>query len=139
MQLMKLLHKTFKKQLPSIHQVRLTNIMNASETLIRVNKISLTALGRNLSNKNKTRSNIKKMDRLLGNSHLHKESLSFYRVMASKLINKGSCPWLHIDWSCICHLTQLYVLRASLSMSGRSIVIYEESHPKKMKIIIRLM
>lgn len=25
----------------------------------------------------------------------------------------------------------LYVLRASLSMSGRSMVIYEESHPKK--------
>jgi hypothetical protein len=91
MQLMKLLHKTFENQLPSIHQIRLQNLMDSSETLVRVNKLSLTALGRNLSNR----------------------------------------PWLHIDWSCICSLTNLYLLRASLSMTGRSIVIYVECHPKK--------
>lgn len=131
MQLMKLLHKSFEKQLPSIHQVRLKNLMDASETLIRVNKLSLTALGRNLSNQSKTRSNIKKIDRLLNNSHLQEESTSLYNVMTSNLIYIGSCPWLHIDWSCICSLTNLYLLRASISMSGRSITIYEESHPKK--------
>jgi hypothetical protein len=51
--------------------------------------------------------------------------------MASNLINPGSRPWLHLDWSCICSLTDLYLLRASLSMPGRAIVIYEECHPKK--------
>ena len=71
------------------------------------------------------------MDRLLGNSHLHEEYPSFYKVMAANLINEGSCPWLHIDWSCICSVTNLYLLRASLSMPGRSIVLYEECHPKK--------
>ncbi len=76
MQLMKLLHKSFEKQLPSIHQVRLKNLMDASETLIRVNKLSLTALGRNLSNQSKTRSHIKKIDRLLNNPHLQEESYS---------------------------------------------------------------
>ena len=101
MQLMKLLHKSFEKQLPSIHQVRLKNLMDASETLIRVNKLSLTALGRNLSNQSKTRSNIKKIDRLLNNPHLQEESPSLYNVMTSSLIYIGSCQWLHIDWSCI--------------------------------------
>lgn len=131
MQLMKLLHTRIKKQLPSVHQVRLNNLFKASETLIRVNKLSLTALGRNLFNQNKTRSNIKKMDRLVSNTYLYNESFAFYKVMSSTLISAGTSPWIHIDWSCICSLTNLYLLRASLSMSGRSIVIYEECHPKK--------
>lgn len=131
MQLMRLLHNTFEKQLPGVHKTRLNNLMKASETLIRVNKLSLTALGRNLSEQNKPRSNIKKMDRLVGNKHLQDESILFYKSMTASLINEGSCPWIHIDWSCICSLTKLYFLRASLSMSGRSIVIYEECHPKK--------
>ena len=131
MQLMKLLHKTFEKELPFIHKIRLKNLMKVTETLIKVNKLTLTALGRNLSNKIKTRSNIKMVDRLLGNSHLHDESLLYYHVMNSYLVTENSQPWLHIDWSCICSITKLYLLRASLSMSGRSIVIYEECHPKK--------
>jgi len=131
MQLMKLLHKNLEKKLPFVHQVRFKNLINASETLIRVNKLTLTAIGRNLSHKTKTRSNIKKVDRLLSNPHLQDESISFYRTMAASLIAEGACPWIHIDWSCICSITKLYLLRASLSMSGRSIVIYEECHPKK--------
>lgn len=130
MQLMKLLHKSFKNKLPLVHKARLANVLNASETVVRVNKLSLTAIGRNLSNQSKTRSNIKKIDRLLSNQHLQEEYFSFYKVMASSLINEGSHPKIHIDWSCICSLTKLYVLRASLSMPGRSIVIYEECHPK---------
>lgn len=130
MQLMKLLHNTFEKQLPCVHKTRLNNLIKASETLIRVNKLSLTALGRNLSEQNKPRSNIKKMDRLLGNKHLQNQSILFYKIMAASLINEGTCPWLHIDWSCICSITGIYLLRASLSMPGRSIVIYEECHTK---------
>ena len=61
MQLMKLLHNTFEKQLPCVHKARLNNLMKASETLIRVNKLSLTALGRNLSEKNKPRPLTKRM------------------------------------------------------------------------------
>jgi hypothetical protein len=131
MQLLKLLHTQFKKQLPSVHQSRINCLFQASEALLSSKKLTLTGLGRDLSNQNKPRSNIKKIDRLLGNTLLHKESLSFYKVMTSRLIKENSTPWLHIDWSCICSLTNLYLLRASLSMSGRSIVIYEESHFKK--------
>jgi hypothetical protein len=131
MQLMKLLHKTFQKELPSIHQVRLKNVINASETLIKHNKLTLTALGRNLSNQAKARSNIKKIDRLLSNPSLQTDRLAFYKLMASYLITEGTSPCIHIDWSCICSKTKLYLLRASLTMLGRSIVIYEACYPKK--------
>lgn len=131
MQLMKLLHKTFQKELPSVHQTRLKSLLEASETLVRANKLTLTALGRNLSGKAKTRSNIKKIDRLLGNSHLQVDRIAFYKQMSSRVIAENSSPWIHIDWSCICSVTNLYLLRASLSMSGRSIVLYEACYPKK--------
>lgn len=131
MQLMKLLHKIFEKELPFIHKTRLKNLFEACETAIRSNKLSLTGLGRELSNRNKESSNIQRMDRLLGNAHLQKELKQFYKVMISYLIRDGLTSWIHIDWTCINSTTNLYALRASLSMSGRSIVIYEECHPKK--------
>jgi hypothetical protein len=51
--------------------------------------------------------------------------------MASRLIPNWMSPWIHVDWSCINATTNLYLLRASLSVKGRSIVVYEECHPKK--------
>jgi len=131
MQLIKLLHKTFKKELPFIHKLRFQNLMDACETAIRSNKLYLTGLGRELINKNKTRSNIQKIDRLLGNRHIQEEQQEFYQVMITYLMKGNLRLWLHIDWTCINAVTNLYVLRASLSMKGRSIVIYEECHPKK--------
>lgn len=131
MQLVRLLHNLFKKELPSVHKTRLQNLLEACKTAIKSNQLYLTGLGRGLSNKNKPSSNIQKIDRLLGNAHLQEEQNEFYKVMCSYLIPEHSTPWLHVDWTCINSVTNLYVLRASLSMSGRSIVIYEESHPKK--------
>ena len=131
MQLMKLLHKHFKKELSFIHKIRLKSFMDVCDTATRSNKLYLTGLGRHHCNSNKTSSNIQKVDRLLGNTHLQEEREVFYKLIHSYLIKEGSTPWLHIDWSCINPRTNLYVLRASLSMSGRSIVVYEKCYPKK--------
>jgi hypothetical protein len=131
MQLLKLLHKTFQRELPFIHKVRLESLMGAVETLISFNKLSLTALGRNYLNKASSRNNIKKMDRLLANKNLHEERFSIYEYVANRLITKCSMLLIQVDWSCINATTGLYLLRASLCMPGRSIAIYEECHPKK--------
>lgn len=131
MQLVRLLHNLFKKEVPFIHKTRLSNLFDACETAIKSNKLFLTGLGRALPNKNKTSSTIQKIDRLLGNAHLQQEQNALYKVLCSYLIKEGSTPWVHVDWTCINSTTNLYVLRASLSMTGRSMVIYEECHPKK--------
>jgi hypothetical protein len=130
MHLMELLHKTLKNGLV-IHKKRLSSLMTAVDVAIGTNKLYLTGLGRSLSNKNKTRSNIQKIDRLLGNTHLQNETIAFYNLIISFLIKENSTPWIHIDWSCINSVTNLYVLRASVSISGRSVVIYEKSYTKK--------
>jgi hypothetical protein len=95
------------------------------------NKLFLTGLGRNAISTTKTSSNIEKVNRLLGNKHLYRERANFYAAMAAQLIPKPMSPWIHIDWSCINSTTNMYLLRASLSVKGRSIVLYEECHPKK--------
>lgn len=131
MQQLLLLHKQFTKELPFIHKIRLNSLMTACTSAALNNKLFLTGLGRNISSNTKTSSNIEKVNRLLGNKHLHHERRAFYQSMAAKLIPRWMSPWLHVDWSCINATTNLYVLRASLSLKGRSIVIYEECHPKK--------
>lgn len=92
MQKMRLLDSLFKKQLLSVHKTRLKNLFDACETAIKSNQLYLAGLGRQLSNKNKTTSNIQKIDRLLGNRHLCAEQNSFYQVMFSYLIQEHSTP-----------------------------------------------
>ena len=131
MQQMTLLHKKFAKELPFIHKIRLNCLISTCVTASTGNKLFLTGLGRNAVSKAKTSSNIEKVNRLLGNEHLYRERPAFYAAMAAQLIPIWMSPWIHIDWSCINSTTNLYLLRASLSIKGRSIVIYEECHPKK--------
>jgi len=131
MHLAELLHKTFEDKLPKIHKTRLKSLMTACEAAVSNNKLYLTGLGRSISNTNKECSNIQKVDRLLGNGHLQTERIQFYSLMISHVINASMSPWIHIDWTCINPVTNLYALRASMSMKGRSIVVYEECHPKK--------
>ena len=131
MQQMKLLHKEFEKELPFVHKTRLNCLMNTCNTAANNHTLFLTGLGRKDTSKTKVSSNIEKVNRLLGNTHLHRECSAFYQVMASRLIPRWMSPWIHIDWSCINATTNLYLLRASISVSGRSIVLYEECHPKK--------
>lgn len=130
MQPSELLHKAFMKKITTIHKTRLNNIMMSVEALIRSKKLTLTALGRHMQSDTKIRSDIRKVDRLLGNKQLHKEVDLFYKQMNSFIVSAKSKPWIHVDWSCLSSRNKLYVLRASLSVKGRSIVVYEETHPK---------
>lgn len=131
MQQLTLLHKEFKKELSFVHKTRLNCLMHTCTTAARNNTLYLTGLGRKDPSKTKTSSNIEKTNRLLGNKHLHTERPAFYHSIATRLIPSWMNPWIHVDWSCINATTNLYLLRASISVSGRSIVIWEECHPKK--------
>lgn len=131
MQQMALLHKKFAKELPFIHKIRLNCLMSTCITASTSNTLFLTGLGRGAISQTKTSSAIEKVNRLLGNKHLHLERTAFYGSMALQLIPRWMSPWIHIDWSCINPTTNLYLLRASLSIKGRSIVLYEECYPKK--------
>ncbi len=131
MQLMKLLHTFLKKECPNVHKLRLNNLIDSCKTLIETNCLSVTGIGRNLPGKVQERSNIRKMDRFVSNKHLANEIVGFYQAMNQYLLPTSGDAWIHVDWTCLSATHNQYLLRASLTMKGRSIVIYEEPHTKK--------
>ena len=86
MQQMSLLHKEFEKELPFVHKTRLNCLMTTCNTAANNNKLFLTGLGRKNPSTVKTSSNIEKVNRLLGNKHLHLERQAFYQSLALRLI-----------------------------------------------------
>lgn len=73
--------------------------------------------------------NIKRMDRLLGNSRLGTERLTIFQAVAHWLLAGLSQPTVLVDWSDLTADRAWQVLRASLPVSGRAVTIYEEVHP----------
>lgn len=131
MQPAQLLHKNFLENKFCSHKARLDSLMLCTKAAIKSKKATLTLIGRHIDSGIKIRSGIRKVDRLLANKNLHSEIPSFYSHMATMLVPKLSRPLIHIDWSCVSPLNGLYLLRASLSVTGRAITIYEEVHPKR--------
>lgn len=125
-----LLHNLLRKTLPFVHLKRLSALMDAVQALLIGKKLSLTLLGRHLATKTKERHCIRKMDRLLGNSHLHAETSDFYRAINSLLIPTLLRPIICVDWSCVNKRKDWHILRATLAIKGRGMVLYQEVHPK---------
>lgn len=118
-----ILHDSLYQFCPELHLKRLNSLMLACRALLDSKKLTLTELGRNLPNQARTKHNIKRMDRLLGNRHLHKERLAVYRRHASFICSGNSMPIVLVDWPDIREQKWLMVLRASVALHGRSITL----------------
>ena len=108
---------------------RLNSLTLACHALLDCKTLTLTELGRNLPTKARTKHNIKRIDRLLGNRHLHKERLAVYRWHASFICSGNTMPIVLVDWSDIREQKRLMVLRASVALHGRSVTLYEKAFP----------
>ena len=97
----KLLHKNLSAALPEIHAVRLQALMAGVTSALTEHQVTVTGLGRNLKSYSKTftKHDIKRMDRLIGNKHLHKERQELYQYQARQLIGNQKYPILIADWS----------------------------------------
>jgi hypothetical protein len=94
-----ILHDLLKKQCPNLHAKRLSSLMIATQSLLDGQQLSLTELGRNISGSVAPKHNIKRIDRLLGNSNLHNERLDIYRWHAKLLCGANPMPVVLVDWS----------------------------------------
>nr|WP_237113755.1 hypothetical protein [Pseudoalteromonas rubra] len=72
--------------------------MLATETLLDCNQLSLTELGRNMKGPVAAKHNIKRMDRLLGNTAMHNDRLAIYRFHARLICGANPMPILLVDW-----------------------------------------
>lgn len=77
------------------------------------------------------RHRIKRCDRLLSNSHLENERPVVYRALAHRVLQQKTHVGIIVDWSDLLPDISQHVLRATVVVEGRSIVVYEEVHPTK--------
>src|SRR5262245_59933660 len=128
MQACKLLQRIIEKSC-TIHKKRLEVLVLAAETLVKCCHLSVVGLGRGLINQVKTKHNINRMDRLVGNEHLFTESLEIQRITANLIIGGKTRPLILVDWSSAAVAERYQLLRAAVPIDGRSLTVYEEVHP----------
>jgi hypothetical protein len=114
---------------PGIHAARLAVVVRVVEALVLGGKLTLTHLGRNLHSAAYVKHSIKRVDRLLGNRHLHAERLAIYRALARRLLAATPRPVLLVDWADCTPGHDWLLLRAAVPLGGRALPIYEEVHP----------
>jgi len=133
MKAIELLHKRLTTACPDIHKVRLTALMSGVTSALTENQVTVTGLGRNLKSHSKTsqKHDIKRMDRLIGNPHLHTERNEIYRYLTEQLIGTQKHPVLIVDWSPIPGKALFQLLRVSIPMGGRSLTLYEACFEEK--------
>ena len=129
MHAIRLLHKLLSDSCSGIHKQRLTSLMSGVEGLLNGHRLCIAGLGRSLDSTAQVKHNIKRMDRLAGNGHLHQELLSLYQTISRCLLSGQPRPVLLIDWSDARSDRSLQLLRASAVYDGRSVTVYEEVHP----------
>lgn len=129
----KLLHKSLSTACPNIHAVRLNALTAAVASSISGQQVTVTWLGRNLKtySNTDTKHDIKRMDRLIGNEHLHDERKGIYQYLARLLIGQQKHPVLIVDWSPIPGNELFQLHRISIPMGGRTLTIYEECFEEK--------
>ena len=124
----KLLHKKLSTACPDMHDMRLKALIAGVTSALTEHQLTVTGLGRNLKSYSKTHTkhDIKRMDRLIGNSHLHSERKEIYQYLSKQLIGAQQHPVLIADWSPIPGNEIFQLLRISIPMGGRSLTILSQ-------------
>ncbi|MBL6751836.1 MAG: IS4 family transposase [Nevskia sp.] len=127
------LQKLRRRSIPSIHLKRLNSLVAMVASALSGGRLTLSSLGRGLPGDTSVRHRIKRVDRLLGNSHLQQERLLFYRLLCDLLIGAQPQPILIVDWSDLKPDRRWLLLRASVWVHGFALPIYEEIHPLRLQ------
>lgn len=122
------LQKFFQRSLPSIHARRLQSLQMAVDAVVNGSSVSITGMGRHLRSSARIKHNVKRIDRLVGNQHLHNERKLLYTMMSRWLLKSIEQPLILIDWSPFSKDGKQQLLRAAIPVGGRSMTLYEELH-----------
>jgi hypothetical protein len=95
-------------------------------------QLSLSAIALGIRSSTTYRHRIKCVDRLLGNSALHRARASIYGAVAAHWLAGVRQVILLIDWSDLSADQRWHWLRASVVVEGRSVTLYEEVHPQRL-------
>jgi hypothetical protein len=117
-----------KEILSFVHVKRLDSFLTINQALIEGGKLSIANLGNKIINNTTPKHNIKKVDRLIGNTKL--EVKEIYFALGGNLLSYMNKAIILVDW-CIYENKKFHVLTASLVADGRSIPIYSDVYDIK--------
>jgi len=103
--------------------------MDVAQALQKSNDLSLTRMGRKLEGETSLKHKIKKVDRLEGNKHLHKELNTLYEGLSSyvmSLISQVKSLPLVIDLCFVKDDGAIQMLSAEVATKGRTVPLYRE-------------
>lgn len=121
----------FNNALSCFHRTRTNSLFKACWSLTKHAHLTISSLGRHLEGAAYVKHKIKSIDRLIGNSHLHRELPAIYKNFYRPFIACMSTLYIIVDWTGCCS-QDIHLLRASIVRDGRSITIYNEMHPVNM-------
>lgn len=78
------------------------------------------------------RHRVKCVDRLLGNRHLDAHRFDLCAALARQWLTGLPQLLIVVDWSSLTADMQWHWLRAPVVCDGRSIILYEEVHPRRL-------
>ena len=113
-----------------MHRRRLSALGAVVGGALRGGKLNVTALGRSIQSRAKTKHNIKRADRLFSNRHLQSEQITIYTQLTRQALGGATQPVIIVDWSDIDARREFFLLRAALAVKGRSLTLYEEIHTR---------
>src|SRR6185369_3926211 len=93
------LRRCLASALGSIHARRLAVLLGAVQALIQGQRLTLMDLARSWPGAERVAAPLKKLDRLLGNSHLHGECESIYAALTRWCTSALVQPVIVVDWS----------------------------------------
>ncbi|WCG83322.1 IS4 family transposase [Pectobacterium sp. A5351] len=120
----------FRHALASTHQYRQNAIIDSTVALMNGATLSLTSIGRHLPGTARVKDKIKRIDRLLGNTSLHRDIPLIFNNIVSMMTKPMSWCVIAVDWSGY-PCKEYHVLRASLICDGRAIPLMSQVVPLK--------
>ena len=120
--------KILKDTVAPLHRGRRDALIACVNSALNGQALSVTALGRRLNTGIDEKHQIKRVDRLLSNRHLHGERVSIYASLAQQLLARCPRPVIAVDWSDLDGAKRHFLLRASLLLDGRSLTLIEAVH-----------
>lgn len=112
-----------------IHETRLAALMDAAQALQYSNNLSLTAIGRKLSGESVIKHKIKKIDRLVGNKHLHNELTDLYKGLSEFVftyLSQDQKMPIVIDLCFLKDDKEVQMLSAEVTTKGRTLPLYRD-------------
>ena len=107
------------------HRARLSALLKVVEAALAGGALSLTQLGRRRRGTAHEKHQIKAVDRLLANRHMHREHERVYAALAEQVVGRFERPVIVVDWSDFEPGRCWAMLKAAVPVGGRAITVYE--------------